>query len=269
MTFLHKIKTKVKISNSKIIIGLEYFIKAHQFVWKNQLGRHLLISGFIFLLFFSGTIKLLIYSINSFEPQVTTFLISILKDYLNFSVEELKIGIKAIFWLIRNAVESNKDSIFISIFLVVGTPYFSFISRKVENIIHNRSANLNSGNLWKEIIRGLKISIKNSFKQFFLIVLITLFSFIPFLGILSPLLIFIVQTYYNGILMSDYSLEQQGYSVKESRAFYSENKAKLFSIGLGFMFLLLIPVVGWFFAPTYSLVASSLFFSQKRSENKV
>ena len=69
--------------------------------------------------------------------------------------------------------------------------------------------------------------------------------------------------------MSDYSLEQQGYSVKESRAFYSENKAKLFSIGLGFMFLLLIPVVGWFFAPTYSLVASSLFFSQKRSENKV
>lgn len=95
-------------------------------------------------------------------------------------------------------------------------------------------------------------------------ILITLISLIPIIGIIAPLLTFILQAYYNGILMTDYSLESEGYNQKESEKFYSQNKPIMFSIGLGFMLLLLIPVVGWFLAPTYALTASTLyFFNQK------
>ena len=91
-------------------------------------------------------------------------------------------------------------------------------------------------------------------------------SLIPIIGIITPLLTFIVLAYFNGILMTDYSLESEGYNQKESKKFYTQNKPIMFSIGLGFMFLLLIPVVGWFLAPTYALTASSLyFFNQKNN----
>jgi hypothetical protein len=42
----------------------------------------------------------------------------------------------------------------------------------------------------------------------------------------------------------------------------SNHKPEMFALGLGFMFILLIPVIGWFLAPTYGLVASYLFFSK-------
>ena len=111
----------------------------------------------------------------------------------------------------------------------------------------------------------LALSITNSLKQFGFVLLITLVSLIPIIGIIAPLLTFIVQAYYNGILMTDYSFEREGYDLNNSKKFYSQNKPVMFSIGLGFMFLLLIPVVGWFLAPTDALTASSLYFFKQKT----
>ena len=73
-----------------------------------------------------------------------------------------------------------------------------------------------------------------------------------------------VVLYYNGILLTDYTLERQGFNLKQSEDFYSAHKPEMFAIGLGFMFLLLIPVIGWFIAPTYGLVASYLQFQKNK-----
>jgi len=70
--------------------------------------------------------------------------------------------------------------------------------------------------------------------------------------------------------MTDYTLERQGFSVKESQVYYRQHKPELFGIGLGLMFLLLIPVIGWFLAPTYALVTAYLNFEKsKAKENTV
>lgn len=271
MLNFEKIKDKIKVNNSKTIIGLEFFFDAHNFILKNKLSKYLLISGALFLLVFSISIKAVIAGIESIEPWLTDWIISNFKGYINFSIADLKLGIKGAFWLIKTAIDSNKDSIFTSLFLIIGTPYFSFISEKVHKILTKTSKPFTFKGWLKEIGRGLKLSITNSIKQLGFVLMITLISLIPIIGIFSPLLTFIVQAYYNGILMTDYSLEREGYNLKESKKFYSQNKPIMFSIGLGFMFLLLIPVVGWFLAPTYALTASSLyFFNQKTAyyENK-
>ena len=261
-----KLKALIKSYNSKLIIGIEHFLKAHQFVWKNNLRKYLIISGGIFLLLFSVTIQLVLSAIDSFQPTATVFLLDKLKTYINLSVEEINYGIKGAFWIIKHSIESNKDSIFTSIFLIIGTPYFSIISRKVSEILLEKP--ISNSNWLKEISRGFKISTINTFKQLGLIIIITLISFIPIIGIITPLFTFAVQAYYNGILMTDYSLERQGYSIKESADFYKKNKPVLFAIGLGFMFMLLIPVIGWFLGPTYALVASGLYFSDKLNHQK-
>jgi CysZ protein len=217
-------------------------------------------------LLFSISIKAIITGIENTEPTVTLWILGYMKGYLNLSAEDLKLGIKGAFWLLKTAINSNKDSIFTSLFLIIGTPYFSFISEKVQKILTKTSKPFSFKGWLNEIRRGLKLSITNSFKQLGFVLLITLISLIPVIGIIAPLLTFIVQAYYNGILMTDYSLVREGYNLKESKKFYSQNKAIMFSLGLGFMFLLLIPVIGWFLAPTYALTASSLyFFKQKNS----
>jgi CysZ protein len=259
------LKKLAKSYNSKLIEGIEHFVKAHQFVWKNNLRKYLIISGILFLLLFEITIELVLEGVDYVEPDISKFLLEKLKMYVNLGVKEINYGITGAFWLIKHSIESHKDSIFTSIFLVVGTPYFSIISRKISEILLDSN---NTQHSWyKEIVRGLRLSMKNTVKQLLLILIITVIAFIPVIGIFTPLLTFIVQAYYNGILMTDYSLERHGYSIKESEVFYKNNKPVLFAIGLGFMFMLLIPVIGWFLAPTYALAASGLYFSNHFKKN--
>ncbi len=261
----NNLRIKIGRYNKNVVEGLTFFIKAHDFVWKNNFKWLLLISGLSFLVLFSLTIKLIIGGVEESQEFVTHWLLFHGKGYLNIPITQMKSGIDAGFWLLEKAIKANKDSLFTGLFLIIGTPYFSFISAKVATILGRKSIQFSFKQLWKEIKRGLKLSIQNSVKQFFLILLITGFSFIPILGIFAPLLTFVVQAYYNGILMTDYTLERNNYDVKESKVYYQQNKPLLFANGLGFMFLLLIPVIGWFLAPTYALVASALFFLKHES----
>lgn len=242
--------------------SLSIYFDAHRFVRQNNLRKYLLGSGIAFLLLFTITIKAIIYSVNNIENPITQWILPLLQKFLLLSAEDITKGIKATFWLIKKAIEANKDAIFSTIFLVIGTPYFSFISSKTEEIISGNTYPFKFGIFIKELKRGISISLRNSIKQLVLILLITLLALLPLLDIVAPLLTFVVQAYYNGVLITDYTLERQGFTVKESEAFYKIHQPEMFGIGLGFMFLLLIPVVGWFMAPTYGLVASYLYFSK-------
>lgn len=252
---------KVKDSNRWMVAGLQMFLDAHEFIWQNKLKRYLLISGFTFLILFSISIQGLLHWIDVNESWITKWVLKQGANYIKLSKTELKYGVNGIFWLIRHSINTNKDSFFTSIFLIIGTPYFSLINRKVHQLLHTIPKRENLG--WiAENWRGIKLSISNSFKQFGLILLITGLSFIPILSVLTPLMTFIVLAYYNGILMMDYSLERNGFTIDESKVIYKHNKSLLFALGLGFMFILLIPVIGWFLAPTYALVCSAFVYKQ-------
>lgn len=250
---------KLKNSNQFIVAGLQLFLDAHVFIWKNKLKRYLLISGFAFLILFSISIEGLLHWIDLNETWITNWLLHQGTQYIKLSETELKYGVNGIFWLVRHSINSNKDSFFTSIFLIIGTPYFSLICRRVHQLLQTQPRRKNLG--WMaEIWRGIKLSMINSIKQFGLILVITGLSFIPVISIFTPLMTFIVLAYYNGILMMDYSLERNGYTMEESEIIYKQNKSLLFALGLGFMFLLLIPVIGWFLAPTYALVGGALVY---------
>ncbi len=254
-----KINQKLKNSNQLMVSGLQLFLDAHVFIWQNKLKRYLLISGFSFLILFSISIQGLLNWIELNETWITEWLLNQGTHYIKLSKTELKYGVNGIFWIVRHSINANKDSFFTSIFLIIGTPYFSMISRKVHQLLQTHPKRKNFG--WTaEIWRGIKLSLQNSLKQFGIILVITGLSFIPVISILTPLMTFILLAYYNGILMMDYSLERNGFTIQESRVIYKQNKTLLFALGLGFMFILLIPVIGWFLAPTYALVGGALMY---------
>ena len=263
-----KFKKTLNNNDTIIIKTLSVFIEAHEFVKKNKLRKYLLISGFAFLLLFSITIHLILYFIQTVEKPISEKLVDITKNYIAFNVKDILTGVKVFFWLIKKGIESNKDAIFSAIFLIIGTPFFSFISSKTEEAHNGVKYPFIWRVFFKEIKRGLALSIRNSLKQFGLFFVVLLLSFIPIVSIFTPLLMFIIQAYFNGILMTDYTLERHGKTLKESQTFYATHKTQMFAIGIGFMFLLLIPVIGWFIAPTYGLVASFLVYSELQKEEE-
>ncbi len=251
-----------------VLNSLSIYFDAHRFIRKNNFIKYLFVSGIAFLFLFTITIKSIIYGVDYIENPITLWLLPLLQKVLMLSPEDITKGIKAIFWLIKKAIEANQDAIFSTVFLIIGTPFFSFISSKTEEVISGKVYPFQFSIFLKEIERGVSISFRNSMKQLALILLITLLALIPLVSIATPLLTFIVQAYYNGVLITDYTLERRGFSVKASQGFYKTHKPEMFAIGLGFMFLLLIPVVGWFIAPTYGLVASYLYFSGLKIQSR-
>lgn len=262
-------RNKIKQYNDQIIQALRLFFDGHEFVLKHKLYRYLILTGILFILVFTIGLTYLIKLINWSQIEYTDDIQLFLTTYINLDESYINYITQGAFWVIKHALKSNKDSIFLSIFLIIGTPYLSFLSGKIQKFVSKKETKFSWKKFNFEIIRGLNISLRNTLKQFLWFLLILAISFIPYMEYITPLFGFVIQAYYNGILITDYTLEQKGYTIKESFEFYKTNKFAMFSMGLGFMFLLLIPLVGWFLAPTYALVSASLYFEKYISVSKL
>jgi CysZ protein len=73
-----------------------------------------------------------------------------------------------------------------------------------------------------------------------------------------PLLALLVECYYYGFSMLDYSFERKKITVSESIYFIGNHKGIAIGNGLMFYFIQVLPVVGWILAPAYAVVAATL-----------
>jgi CysZ protein len=113
--------------------------------------------------------------------------------------------------------------------------------------------------LLKDVVRAVRINLRNLLRMVILIGLSWLLVLIPLLGSMaSAALIFFIQAFYNGFALSDYTLERKRLSVKESVQFGKDHRARVVGVGAGFMAMMLVPIVGWFAAPTYGAVAATI-----------
>ena len=87
---------------------------------------------------------------------------------------------------------------------------------------------------------------------------IALLSFIPVAGWLMPLLALLVECYYFGYSMLDYTLHNNKYTMAETNYYISRHKGLAIGNGVAFYLLQCIPVVGWVTAPAYAIVAGTL-----------
>lgn len=161
----------------------------------------------------------------------------------------------ALLWLIMMLLYF---SLFKFLFLIIGSPVFAFLSEKTASIIEGKDFPFSFTQLGKDILRGIKLALRNSVWQTVYVLSILLLSLIPLIGWLTPILAVLVECYYYGFSMLDYSMERQKKTPAES-IFYIGNHKGL-AIGNGFIFYLMhmVPIIGWILAPTYAVVAATL-----------
>lgn len=88
--------------------------------------------------------------------------------------------------------------------------------------------------------------------------LLALGFFVPALSPLTTAVVLLVEARFVGNGLMDFPLEYRGLSVRESVVWSREHKSTATGVGAGYLLLMLIPIVGWMFAPTFGTVAGTL-----------
>ncbi|MBO3115156.1 EI24 domain-containing protein [Winogradskyella sp. DF17] len=148
--------------------------------------------------------------------------------------------------------------LFKHIIMALSAPFMSPVSEKIEAYI-TKSETVTSRNttFMSQLWRGIKINGRNLIMELVLTIPILLLKFIPIVNIFSTVLLFMVQAYYAGFGNLDYTLERH-FSYRDSIAFVKKHRGLSIGNGIGFLLLLLIPIVGVILVLPLSVTAASV-----------
>ncbi len=142
------------------------------------------------------------------------------------------------------------------IVMALSAPFMSPVSEKIEEHLtgnsHEHRNTTNAAQLW----RGIRINVRNLMMELLLTIPILIIGFIPVIGFISSVLLFLVQSYYAGFGNMDYTLERH-FEVRESVQFVKNNRGVAIGNGIVFMLMLLIPVIGIILVLPLSVTAAS------------
>lgn len=142
------------------------------------------------------------------------------------------------------------------IVLALSAPFMSPVSAKIETYVTGQPPNQRNTSNISQLWRGIRINSRNLIKELLISIPIILLGFIPVIGFISSILLFLVQAYYAGFGNMDYTLERY-FGVKESSQFVNRNKGAAIGNGIIFILMLLIPIIGVIMVIPLSVTAAS------------
>jgi len=250
----------------EIIIAFQAFAQAHRFILRHKLWKWIIIPGIIYLILF------LLGFYGFWKSSNFAIEWALQKSHVKSWLESAHDGF--LFWLfivgqiiLRLVLLLFYFSLFKYIFLIIGSPVFSYLSEKTESIIEQKEYPFNLKKLLEDIGRAVKIALRNMLWQSVYVITIIFLSFIPVAGWIAPLIALFVECYYLGFSMLDYSCERDRMSAQESIEFIGRHKGLAIGNGIGFYLMHLLPVVGWLFAPSYAVIAATLSLIQAKKKN--
>lgn len=144
------------------------------------------------------------------------------------------------------------------IIMALSAPFMSPVSEKIEAHITGSSIVKKSGASFQTLLwRGIRINTRNLIKELLLTVPLLLLKLIPGVNIFSTALLFWLQAYYAGFGNMDYTLERH-FMYKDSIRFVQRNRGIAAGNGIGFLLILLIPVIGVILVLPLSVTASTI-----------
>lgn len=242
-----------------IIIAIQSYQEAHRFIVKHRLWKWILIPGFLYSILFCAGIYL--FWISSGQAIDSLFSITGLKKWM-YTIEGSWLKFLFIFGqvILQLVLLLFYFSLFKFLFLIIGSPLFAYLSEKTEAIMEGRDFPFSFAQLLKDIARGIKLALRNALWQTVYTLSILILSFIPFVGWFTPLIALIIECYYLGFAMLDYSCERNKLSTSQSIEFIGKHKGLAVGNGIVFYLMHAIIIAGWILAPSYAVVAATISF---------
>ena len=252
----------------EIIISFQSYMKAHQFIIKHKLWKWILIPGFIYCAFFLVGMYFFWTSCNSAiefilsETGVKTWLEKLEDSWVSFFFIMGQIILRLVLLLFY-------FSLFKYLFLILGSPLFAYLSEKTESLMGGNTLPFQFSQYLKDIVRALSIALRNMLWQTVYIVTILILSFNPIVGWIAPMVALLVECYYLGFSMLDYSSERNKMSASQSIDFIGLHKGLAIGNGIVFYMMHFIPFIGWLLAPGYAVIAATLSLITARKSHLI
>lgn len=241
----------------EIVIAIQSYFRAHQFINKHKLWKWILIPGLLYMILFAvgmyffwrssdGAVSYLsnLIGIDKWLHRQQSSILSFL-----FVMGEIMLRLVLVFFYF---------SLFKYLFLIIGSPLFAYLSEKTEAIIAGKEFEFNMQQLIKDMVRGIRLAIRNTLWQTVYVLSLIILSLIPVAGWITPVIIMFVECYYYGFSMLDYSCERHKLSASKSIEYIGQHKGLAIGNGMVFYLMHLLPFVGWVLAPAYAVVAATI-----------
>ncbi len=142
------------------------------------------------------------------------------------------------------------------IVLILMSPVLAYLSEKTESLLNKIEHSTNAKQFVADTLRGIGIAVKNLFFQITLSIGLLLFSFIPIIGAIAPVFLFLSACYFAGFSYLDYYNECQRLTIGQSLAFIRSHKWLAITVGALFVITSAIPVIGIYIASFVALFSS-------------
>ncbi len=202
-----------------IFKGIIYYAAGIRYFFKFRLYKYLLLLLFLLMIF-------------AFPVVIFDFLINFLAGLIPyFKVQKYTL-------LTVNMLAGISGFLL----LLVLSPVFSLVSEEVGKHLSGQTYRFSPVQLLKDIVRGIKISLRNMFYQYLGIAVISIgLYFLPemkAIHLLGNVLIGLITSYFYGFSILDYAMENYRMSYKSSMQFVHQHTGLV--IGLGLVYYLMI-----------------------------
>ena len=156
------------------------------------------------------------------------------------------------------------------IVMALSAPFMSPVSEKIEAHLTGNNNHVHRTTSFKEQLwRGIRINVRNLFKELLFSIPLLLLKFIPGVNIVSAILLLLIQAYYTGFGNIDYTLERH-FKYNESIRFVRKNRGIAIGNGIVFMLFMFIPIIGIIIVLPLSVTAATTKTVELiRSENEL
>lgn len=242
----------------KILFTINCFIEAPKIIKNSKLRKYYFIPSIIIIIMI---ILSALVAFNIYNLTTTDFFVRAnnwdfsglpLGSIINYVIKFLISSSKFVFGIVILIIYFLT---FKTILIALMSPILSYLSEKIDSNLTNRNFNFSLADNGKFMLRGIKIGIICLVKQLLGTIILLILGIIPIIGLISPILIFLLQGYFTGFAFMDYTLERYKFSTKDSMKFI--RKKRIYSILCGSIFtlLFLIPILGIFIAPLITCAA--------------
>src|SRR6201995_1687736 len=158
------LKFKIISLLKELIIAVQSYYKAHYFIREHKLWKWIIIPGIFYTILFVASMYFFGKTANTFIEWLSlkTGLKNWLDKYGTGFLGFIFTFAGLILWLIQMLFYF---SLFKYVWLIVGSPVYSYLSEKTSSIIENTEFNFNSTQFTKDALRGIWIALRNSLWQ--------------------------------------------------------------------------------------------------------
>lgn len=143
--------------------------------------------------------------------------------------------------------------------LICVGPIMGPLSERIERRVVGGTAasGFQLGAFVRAILRGVRITLRNLWRELLFTALLLLLSLVPGFAIVTAPLILLVQAYYAGFANMDYYMERH-HNVRGAASYVRSRRGLAIGNGALYLLLLAIPFVGFLIAPGLGATAATL-----------